>query len=205
MCYLCKWSVDGVMPACFGYALYADSFFVLEIIEICFSFSGRSEEYSNEKIIEICFSFSSRSEEYSNEKNHHQSDPNEHTNPDPQGEKIEADNDTEDSTEKTEYLEMDDDTTTNELQEDKIDESIEHRTSLGSTLGSDDEEIHLGKKQTEEMHVDNEKEMPTGGLDENRFKNDKTEFAQSLKHLGIVSAHHDGYIRFWNSEVSIFY
>ena len=186
MCYLCKWSVDGVMPACFGYALYADSFFVFEIIEICFSFSSRSEEYSNEK-------------------NHHQSDPNEHTNPDPQGEKIEADNDTEDSTEKTEHLEMADDTTTNELQEDKIDESIEHRTSLGSTLGSDDEEIHLGKKQTEEMHVDNEKEMPTGGLDENRFKNDKTEFAQSLKHLGIVSAHHDGYIRFWNSEVSIFY
>jgi hypothetical protein len=54
-----------------------------------------------------------------------------------------------------------------------------------------------------EMSVSGERgeEMEDGMHEEELNEDTEKQFQQSLDHLGIISVHHDGYIRFWNYEV----
>ena len=89
---------------------------------------------------------------------------------------------------------------------------------------NDEDEEHF---ELNEDAIDEEKEIAEGGnidegpdirpslyceaddgakshLDENDeelLENEERQFQQSLDNLGVISAHHDGYIRFWNYEV----
>lgn len=139
-------------------------------------------------------------EEAINEKNHNQSDHNENithvipppVNADPEEEKIE--NDTDDFHEKTEELEIANDTIVEVQIEEKNDEN----------LGIDVDEIPSRREQPNGIKFVNEEETPAiDGLNENTL-NTKMALDQSLQQLGLVSAHHDGFIRFWNFEGALY-
>ena len=59
---------------------------------------------------------------------------------------------------------------------------------------TEDNKMQRIERKTGDDEVENE---PEDELHEDR----KPDFLKSLDHLGVISAHHDGYIRFWNSEV----
>lgn len=73
------------------------------------------------------------------------------------------------------------------------DEQTDQRISPSDDFASDFDEIASSNEQNEVIKVSGEGKI--------RSYQSKTEFAQSLHHLGVVSAHHDGYIRFWNFKV----
>ncbi len=55
-----------------------------------------------------------------------------------------------------------------------------------------------------EMSVSEERaeKIEEDGMQEEELNKDaEQQFQESIDHLGIISAHHDGYIRFWNYEV----
>ncbi|XP_028395926.1 WD repeat-containing protein 64-like [Dendronephthya gigantea] len=54
------------------------------------------------------------------------------------------------------------------------------------------------------MSEDDERKSAVDEDDQKFHENEETQFQQSLDNLGVISAHHDGYIRFWNYEGTLF-
>ena len=72
--------------------------------------------------------------------------------------------------------------------------------------------ISISNKESEDDEVFSIKEFPDeSDIENNNYPDDKattqdtheTEFLQNLCHVGVASAHHDGFIRFWDFEVHV--
>ena len=98
-------------------------------------------------------------------------------------------------------------TVNNETQDElnKDDDSHVHDENIDETdcVVSDGHKLPVSEEEVEE-EIEEEVEK-TKLEDENQQemlkKDNERKFQENLNNLGIISAHHDGYVRFWNSQV----
>lgn len=96
------------------------------------------------------------------------------------------------------------DETLNEDAHTELDENTMNEDEENLESGNIDEEISSqlsDEGEGNEMPASEEKAEENEGDDDGMQEDVEGQFQEILDHLGVVSVHHDGYIRFWNFEV----